>query len=151
MVLEMYYSHWKFDSLHTNPLFGPPDDAINYFGAKSAEEIIDKDQGWRLVASLFLHCGLLHIGFNLLQFLRTSVSLEQAFGWHRIITICFLGGVFGELLSTMMAPKNLGVGGKISFPFRGVPIRHSIFRNISSPILLRKMTNMFEDFFFPVF
>ncbi len=67
-------------------------------------------QVWRIVASGFLHDGLLHIGFNMYILYFLGMMLEPALGRLKFATIyavSLLAGSFGALL---VEPHSLTVG-----------------------------------------
>jgi len=53
------------------------------------------NQWYRFFTAIFLHCGLLHIIFNLIFQIRTGVDMEKDFGTWRIAIIYIATGVFG--------------------------------------------------------
>jgi len=53
------------------------------------------NQWYRFITPIFLHCGILHIIFNLVFQIRTGVDMEKDFGSWRIGIIYISTGVFG--------------------------------------------------------
>jgi membrane associated rhomboid family serine protease len=56
-------------------------------------------QSYRLVSSMFLHFGLLHIAFNMWALLVIGTPLERLLGRPRFVGLYFLAGFGGGLLS----------------------------------------------------
>jgi membrane associated rhomboid family serine protease len=54
---------------------------------------------WRLLASVFVHLGLLHIGLNLMSLVSLGRSLEPHFGSARFVLLYTLTGIVGFLAS----------------------------------------------------
>lgn len=54
---------------------------------------------WRLLASVFIHLGLLHIGLNLMSLVSLGRSLEPHFGSARFTILYTLTGIFGFVAS----------------------------------------------------
>jgi membrane associated rhomboid family serine protease len=59
---------------------------------------------YRLVTSMFLHFGFLHIAFNMWALLVIGSPLEQLLGRLRFLTLYFLSGIGGSLLSFALGP-----------------------------------------------
>lgn len=56
-------------------------------------------EGWRLLTSMFLHIGLLHIAFNMYMLFVFGPLVEDRFGSGRFTLVYFLSGLFGSLVS----------------------------------------------------
>lgn len=68
-------------------------------------------QPWRLVTSMFLHAGLLHLAVNSYSLYNLGNAVERLFGTARFALIYFAAGLWGSLASTCMSdPLVLGVG-----------------------------------------
>lgn len=59
---------------------------------------------YRLITSMFLHFGFLHIAFNMWALLVIGTPLEQMLGRFRYIALYFLSGIGGGLLSMAFGP-----------------------------------------------
>lgn len=68
-------------------------------------------QPWRLVTSMFLHAGALHLAVNSYSLYNLGNVVERLFGTPRFAVIYLAAGVWGSLASTYMSdPLVLGVG-----------------------------------------
>ncbi len=67
-------------------------------------ELIAEGQFWRLVTPVFLHGGILHIGFNMYALFILGPGLERYFGHGRFFVLYFLAGFAGNVLSFMFSP-----------------------------------------------
>ncbi|RYH32444.1 rhomboid family intramembrane serine protease [archaeon] len=56
-----------------NPYYGPPVETLVLFGAKEAGLIVYRNQWWRLLTSIMLHGGIIHIVPNALLQVNMSV------------------------------------------------------------------------------
>lgn len=56
------------------------------------------DQWYRFIVPMFLHAGLIHIGFNLLLQLTMGREMEKAIGSIRFGIVYFSSGIFGFVL-----------------------------------------------------
>jgi membrane associated rhomboid family serine protease len=59
---------------------------------------------WRLVTSMFLHFGLLHIAFNMYALFLFGPILEQLYGHLEYAVIYLLCGLGGSVLTVLAAP-----------------------------------------------
>ncbi|KAF9365536.1 hypothetical protein BGX34_009574 [Mortierella sp. NVP85] len=74
------------------------------------------NQWFRFITPIFLHGGIVHLGFNLMFQLRTGADLERDMGWWRIgiIYLCsgIVGFVFGGNFAPLLSPS-MGASGAI--------------------------------------
>lgn len=52
-------------------------------GALNYAEVVEGGQGWRLIACIWLHAGVVHLLANMLSLLFIGVRLEQEFGFGK--------------------------------------------------------------------
>jgi len=71
-----------------------------------------------LITSMFLHGGILHIGFNMLFLWIFGNNIEDAFGRFKFILFYLLAGIAGSFLQIATDPTstipNIGASGAIS-------------------------------------
>jgi rhomboid protease GluP len=77
-------------------------------GAKSPHILMG--QWWRLVTAIFLHAGLLHIGFNLWCLFDLGPQVESLFSSAKFVVFYLVAGVAGFLLSFWWSPFGMSVG-----------------------------------------
>jgi len=71
-------------------------------------------QYWRLVTSMFLHGGLLHLALNGWALFQLGALLELLMGSSRMLLIYFGSGIAGSLASAMFTQKpSVGASGAI--------------------------------------
>lgn len=63
-------------------------------------------QPWRFVTAVFLHGGLLHIGFNMWVLMDVGPMVEELYGSARFLFIYVATGIFGYVVSSFF---NLGI------------------------------------------
>jgi len=68
-------------------------------GASNPYAIRALDEWYRLVTAMFLHGGLIHIGFNMMVLLDIGPVVEELYGSARYLFIYILTGVVGFALS----------------------------------------------------
>ncbi|KAL7584319.1 hypothetical protein Lser_V15G42385 [Lactuca serriola] len=101
---------FAFENVQENPLLGPSSATLLKMGALDANKVIQEGQQWRIVTSMWLHAGVLHIFTNMLNLLAVGIRLEQDFGFARIGLLYTLSGLGGSLLSSLFLRKNISVG-----------------------------------------
>jgi len=72
--------------------------------------LIAAGEFWRLVSSLFLHVGLLHLLFNSFALFIFGPIIENLFGKFRFIIIYLFSGVSGSLISLYFNPLVVAAG-----------------------------------------
>ena len=96
--------------LSAGPSFGDiRGDVLLRLGAKFGP-LIYTGQWWRLVTAIFLHAGLLHIGFNLWCLFDLGPSVESLFSTSKFIVVYLATGIAGFLLSLWWSPLGLSIG-----------------------------------------
>ncbi|GAB1214665.1 hypothetical protein ATERTT37_003829 [Aspergillus terreus] len=56
------------------------------------------NQWWRFIIPMFLHSGIIHIGFNLLVQMTMGADMERMVGWWRYGLVYFASGIWGFVL-----------------------------------------------------
>lgn len=77
-------------------------------GAK-VTPLIATGEYWRLLTSMFLHIGLMHLAFNAYALVILGTELERLYGPGRFLAIYLLSGLFGSLASYAFS-YNLAAG-----------------------------------------
>lgn len=79
-------------------------DVLIRFGAKYNPAILD-GEWWRIISSVFLHIGMLHLIMNMLALHVVGSLVEQIYGNMRFIIIYLLAGVVGGVTSFAYSPQ----------------------------------------------
>src|SRR5690625_3333458 len=74
------------------------DNLIKY-GAKYNPAILMDGKWWRIVSSMFLHIGLIHLIMNMIAIYYLGVFVERIYGSFRFFIIYMLAGIGGGLAS----------------------------------------------------
>lgn len=83
------------------------------FGAKIDFNILTGEY-WRFVTPIFLHANMVHLLINCYSLYAIGVSVEKIFGRFRFLTVYFIAGIMGNLLSFMFSPTpGVGASGAI--------------------------------------
>ncbi|MCY4654948.1 MAG: rhomboid family intramembrane serine protease [Dehalococcoidia bacterium] len=76
--------------------------------------LIASGEYWRLFSAMFLHSGLIHLGFNIIGLLIFGQQLERLYGYSRFLVIYILAGLAGSITSYVFnlsaTPNAIGVG-----------------------------------------
>jgi rhomboid protease GluP len=131
-ILIFSYIEWQGDSTSVLTLIE--------FGAKYNPGIMD-GEWWRIVTSMFLHIGLLHLFMNMLALFYLGTAVERIYGTIRFTGIYFLAGIFGGIASFMLNPHvAAGASGAIfglfgALLYFGVRNRKLFFRTMGWNLL----------------
>ena len=80
-------------------------DVVAAAGMKS-NAAIEAGQWWRLIAPIFLHGGIFHIGFNMYALYVLGPSLERFYGRLGFLLLYLVAGVAGNVFSFMFSTYN---------------------------------------------
>jgi rhomboid protease GluP len=70
-------------------------------------------QWFRLITAMFLHGGLIHIGFNMMSLMQLGPALEELYGSGRYLFLYVMTGAFGFLASSLVGHLSLGASGAL--------------------------------------
>src|ERR1700720_3106432 len=70
-------------------------------------------QWWRLVTAMFLHGGLIHIGFNMMTLLQFGPALEELYGSARYLFLYVVTGALGFMTSALIGHFSIGASGAL--------------------------------------
>lgn len=82
-------------------------------GSSFPYSIFYMNEWWRLITAMFLHGGLIHIGFNMMALLQLGPPLEEVYGSARYLFLYVLSGAFGFLVSAFTQHHSLGASGAL--------------------------------------
>jgi rhomboid protease GluP len=82
-------------------------------GASYGPAIFFLNEWWRLVTAMFLHGGLIHIGFNMMALMQFGPAIEELYGAARYLFIYVFTGAFGFLVSAYTGHFSLGASGAL--------------------------------------
>jgi rhomboid protease GluP len=121
-------------ALGTNHLFVFDGRSLVHLGSDFGPYTTDGDW-WRLVTSMFLHVGLIHLAFNMWALTSFGRVVERLFGSVSYALIYFVAGVGGDLVSLTWNPvvNSVGASGAI-FGLLGALIAAQVRNDGSIPI-----------------
>jgi rhomboid protease GluP len=92
-------------------LWGMGGEATYRLGLSSPYGIYVQHQWYRLITAMFLHGGLIHIGFNMMALMQLGPALEELYGSSRYFFLYIFTGAFGFLVSSFLGTNSLGASG----------------------------------------
>jgi len=92
-------------------LWGMGGETVYRLGASYGPSIFYGHEWWRLVTAMFLHGGLIHIGFNMMSLMQLGPALEELYGSARYVFLYVVTGAFGFLVSAWFGNFSLGASG----------------------------------------
>jgi membrane associated rhomboid family serine protease len=94
-------------------LWGMGGEATYRLGMNFPYSIFFQHQWFRLITAMFLHAGLIHIGFNMMSLMQLGPALEELYGSARYLFLYVFTGAFGFLISAFMGHPSLGASGAL--------------------------------------
>jgi membrane associated rhomboid family serine protease len=86
---------------------------VNYRLGASLPLPYNLAQPWRMITAIFLHGGLLHIGFNMWVLMDIGPMVEELYGSARYLFLFVVTGAFGYLLSSAVGHLSVGASGSL--------------------------------------
>src|SRR5579872_5152751 len=86
---------------------------VNYRLGASLPLQYELGQPWRLITAIFLHGGLLHIGFNMWVLMDIGPMVEEVYGSARYLFLYVATGVAGYILSSSVGHLSVGASGSL--------------------------------------
>src|SRR5260370_2360690 len=74
---------------------------------------LEAHQWWRRVTVMFLHGGLIHIGFNMMNLTQFGPALEELSGSARYLFLYVLTGAIGFMASALFGHFSIGASGAL--------------------------------------
>ncbi|KAF3584400.1 hypothetical protein F2Q69_00026492, partial [Brassica cretica] len=105
-----FLRRFSFQPLGENPLLGPSSSTLEKMGALDRSKVVNGDEKWRLVTSMWLHAGVIHLIVNMFNVVLIGFRLEQQFGFIRVGLIYLIAGLGGSILSALFLQNNISVG-----------------------------------------
>jgi rhomboid protease GluP len=94
-------------------LWGMGGEALYRLGASNPYGIFALHQWFRLVTAMFLHGGLIHIGFNMMVLMDVGPPVEEVYGSARFLFLYTTTGIAGFFLSALHGRPSVGASGAI--------------------------------------
>lgn len=123
-------------------------------GAKYNPAILN-GEWWRIVSSMFLHIGFLHLFMNMVALYYLGMAVERMYGSVRFLIIYFLAGIGGGLTSfAFNINVAAGASGALfglfgALLFFGVLYKRLFFQTMGKGLLLILAINLVFGFMIP--
>jgi rhomboid protease GluP len=88
---------------------GADPDVLLRMGANAAA-LVRQGEVWRLLASAFLHAGVMHLLFNMVALQSFGGFLEAVLGWRRYLVVFGASALGGSLASALISRASFSVG-----------------------------------------
>jgi membrane associated rhomboid family serine protease len=85
-------------------------EVLKGFGAKQNNLIVEQHEYWRLITSIFIHIGFIHLFLNNYALWIIGREIEQIYGSARFVTLYVLTGLIGSLASFVFNPAATSAG-----------------------------------------
>lgn len=125
------------------------------FGAKYNPAMIENNEWWRIVSSMFIHIGFLHLFMNMIAIYFLGTLIERIYGSWRFLLIYLLSGVGGGIASFAFSVNvSAGASGAIfglfgAILFFGLIYRQIFLKTIGLNIVIILIINIVFGFSFP--
>ncbi|WP_371578835.1 rhomboid family intramembrane serine protease [Streptomyces sp. NBC_01314] len=110
---------------------------------------VAEGQWYRLLTSMFLHSGEMHIAFNMLSLWWIGGPLEAALGRARYLALYFVSGLAGSALTYLLAEPNqasVGASGAIFGLFGATAVLMRRLRYDMRPVIILLVINLIITF-----
>lgn len=88
----------------------PTIDSLIRWGADFGPKTVTGGEWWRLVTSMFLHIGVIHIAFNMFVLWQIGPFVERLLGNAGFVVAYFVAGIAGSLVSVAWNPYIVSAG-----------------------------------------
>ena len=85
-------------------------EVLRGFGAKQNDLIAEQHQYWRLITSIFIHIGVIHLLLNNYALWIIGQEIEQIYGSARFVVLYLVTGVIGSVGSYIFNPQATSAG-----------------------------------------
>ena len=85
-------------------------EVLRGFGAKQNDLIAEQHQYWRLITSIFIHIGFIHLFLNNYALWIIGQEIEQIYGSARFVVLYLVTGVIGSVGSYVFNPQATSAG-----------------------------------------
>jgi membrane associated rhomboid family serine protease len=85
-------------------------EVLRGFGAKQNNLIAEQHQYWRLITSIFIHIGFIHLFLNNYALWIIGQEIEQIYGSARFVVLYLVTGMLGSVGSYIFNPEATSAG-----------------------------------------
>jgi len=92
------------------PVLSPTGPELVDWGANEGSRIVLRNEYWRLLTSVFVHGGLIHLAMNMWSLLVIGPLVERLYGNWAFAVLYVAAGLGGAIASVAASPLRIGVG-----------------------------------------
>ncbi len=107
--IAVFLAMTVFGALNGLGLNGSQDSRVLVIFGAMHNQLIAQGDYYRLLTSMFLHIGLVHLLFNTYALFILGQDVERLYGAGRFLLIYFLGGLGGSLASFVLSANASGI------------------------------------------
>ncbi len=96
--------------VYTGSVVDMPAGALVDLGALYGPLVVPDGQWWRLLTAMFLHGGMTHLLMNMFSLYIVGRPMELYFRPRSYLSIYFLTGIIGGMVSLATHPQTVGIG-----------------------------------------
>ena len=96
--------------VYSGSLIDIPSGALVDLGALYGPLVVLDGEWWRLLAAMFLHGGMTHLLMNMFSLYIVGRPMELYFKPQSYLSIYFLTGIIGGMVSLTIHPQTVGIG-----------------------------------------
>lgn len=96
--------------LATGSMIDMPADGLVDLGAIYGPMVVTDAEWWRLITAMFLHGGMTHLLMNMFSLYIVGRPTELYFAAKSYLSLYFLTGIAGGLISIFVHPQTVAVG-----------------------------------------
>jgi rhomboid protease GluP len=121
----------------------PSVDGLLAWGANFAPLVVFNHQGWRLLTSLFVHIGVLHLALNLWCLWSAAPLVERLYGNLGFVALYLMAGLGGSIASMAWHPQMISAGasGAIFGVYGALAAFLSVRRGVIPAAVLKPLFN----------
>ena len=99
------------------------------FGVLRGDFVLNNGQWYRIITSMFIHIGFLHIFFNMYALYFLGSIVEALFGKEKFLFLYFVSGIVGNLLSLVFYYNSMSAGASGAiFGLSGFLLLYGLYR-----------------------
>ncbi len=108
--IAVFLAMTVFGALNGLGLSGSQDSRVLLTFGAMQNQLIAQGEYYRLLTSMFLHIGLIHLLFNSYALYVVGQDVERLYGSARFLVIYFLSGLGGSLASFVLGAGGISAG-----------------------------------------
>jgi len=93
---------------------GPSYETWQRIAAVEAPAVYERGEWWRIVSSMFVHFGIIHLALNLAWIVYLTPLCASTFRFHRTVAVYLFGGVGGSFGWLLVQGREPGIAGGAS-------------------------------------